>query len=272
MTPRFILAKYVPDLGRMEPKNIGVFVWWKGAMRARFLTDAHAAEIVNDVATYKRWTAFWSRKIEGGEFAPTRGKPVSMKDPKCIDALVSTQKGNYILVDSGELLRKVPIREMNDVVDFLFNELVEPIPGAMAKKDTSFASRCSQVLTTAGVEFKKREPIECTWKGVTRHLHPDYYIGNGTPDGILQRARMTNEHSVNHAALTIFNLLEVGVVEPRQCRFLYRSQDMDGKTAEEGMKLFERMCKSINVDSEKAVDQLSVFATASAAADRLNGQ
>ena len=33
-TPRFLIAKYAPDLRRMEPRNIGVIVWNEGTTAA----------------------------------------------------------------------------------------------------------------------------------------------------------------------------------------------------------------------------------------------
>ena len=114
-TTRYILAKYVPDLARMEPRNIGVIVWSKGKFCARFLdkTDIGAIQ-VNDRDTYERWVVYWSRLVTADAIRPRRGRPVSAADPTSIDALLSTQKGNYILVDSGEMLEQLRRTELQE--------------------------------------------------------------------------------------------------------------------------------------------------------------
>lgn len=256
VAPRYILAKYVPDLGRMEPRNIGVFVWWKGEFCAKFLSTDDVD--VTDIEIYERWTTFWSRNISKDAIQPRRGKPVAKSDPACIDALISTQKGNYILVDSGELLKPIRKKQIHDATDYLFDELVaDPKKQAGRTKATvSFQQACGDLLQTAGMTFKTNSPVECTWRGVSRHLHPDYYIGNGKPDAICQRAKMSDERSVNAAVLLVHSLLEHAVVQPSNCRFLIRSRDLGNEVAEEGMKLVERLCGAIDIEGENAVGEL----------------
>ncbi len=258
LAPRYVLAKYVPDLGRMEPRNIGVFVWWKGEFCLRFLEPDDVE--VNDRDTYERWTTYWTRNTSEEAIRPRRGKPVPKTDPACIDALISTQKGNYILVDSGELMSPIRKKNLPEATEYLFNELVadpkkrSPEIGVPTRK--AFADSCSDVLRAAGLDFKTNEPVACVWRGVSRHLHPDYYVGNGTPDVILQRAKMSDERSINSAALLVDALLEHAVVQPSNCRFLIRGQDLDNDTAEEGMKLVERLCGAIDIEDASAVDQV----------------
>ena len=38
-TPRYLIAKYIPDLQRVEPQNIGVIVWAPGVAAARFAAE-----------------------------------------------------------------------------------------------------------------------------------------------------------------------------------------------------------------------------------------
>ena len=118
---KFIIAKYVKDLARMEPRNIGLFVWQEGVLVSKFL---ETPSFVNELDTYKRWLDFWRRRTTGDMVRPVKGKPVSKADPKCLDALLSTQKGNYILVDAGELIDEVKENEIDNVLDYLFEDLV----------------------------------------------------------------------------------------------------------------------------------------------------
>ena len=40
VSTRFLVAKYIPDMRRPEPRQIGVIVWTHGKLSARFLWGA----------------------------------------------------------------------------------------------------------------------------------------------------------------------------------------------------------------------------------------
>ncbi len=259
MFPRFLLAKYVPDMARMEPRNIGVIVWWKGALRSQFLTASDATSFVNDDATYERWVEFWNRSIAGQSIRPKRGRPVSIDDAACLDALQSTEKGNYLLVDAGELLQRIKKRDLESATEYLFEDLVAIRESRITDRQQSLASMCDHLISEVGLDVAARKEIECTWHGVSRHLHPDYYVGNGHPDAILQRAKLSSEASINNAAHLVDILLDQGIVQEDRCRVLVRSGDMASKTAEEGLALFDRMCGVVDVESKDAVEDLAAL-------------
>jgi hypothetical protein len=255
MTPRFVLAKYVPDLGRMEPRNVGVFVWWKGSLCARFL-DADDVDDLNDVATYDRWKAFWTRMIEDGSIRPKRGKPVSVHDPSCLDALVTTQKGNYILVDSGELLKKVSKSELPNVLNYLFNELVAvPNSGAAESMSKSLATQCRHVIEKSGIAkrdgYKSKFPVKCPIYGVTRHFFVSHGLGTGKPDALFQRVSLSTPNSVNSAALMFHSLADNALIPSVRCAALVQESDINSNTAEEGVEFLSKTCTIINVDHAK---------------------
>ena len=255
MTPRFVLAKYVPDLGRMEPRNIGVFVWWKGSLCARFL-DADDVDDLNDVDTYDRWKAFWSRMVEDGLIRPKRGKPISTQDPSCLDALVSTQKGNYLLVDSGELLKKVRKNELPHVLDYLFDDLVaDPKSGAKEFKSKGLATRCRAVIEQSGIakrdDYKSKFPVKCPVYGVNRHFFVSFGLGNGEPHALFQRVSLTNPNSVNGSALMFHSLADTALISSGSCAALVQESDINSNAAEEGIELLSRTCKIIDVDHPK---------------------
>lgn len=255
MTPRFVLAKYVPDLARMEPRNIGVFVWWNGEILARFLKTEEAT-FVNEPETYERWLEFWNRRIQGPDVRPNRGKPVSKDVPECMDALMSTQKGNYILLD-GELLTSIKKRELGQVLDTLFDDLVSLRKKKPSAGEKTFVYQCDSLFRRAGIEYKARQPVEGVWDTVKKEFHPDYYVGNGKPDALMHRAKMSNEQSINSAALIMHAILNKGDVSRDHCRILIRGEDVRSKTAEDGMKMFERLCPIIDVQKEDAVSALA---------------
>lgn len=68
---RYLVAKYVPDLRRMEPKNIGVVVWSDGVVAARFaaecpeksgtVDDRCVPGFVRSLSAYKQWVRFCAK-------------------------------------------------------------------------------------------------------------------------------------------------------------------------------------------------------------------
>jgi hypothetical protein len=38
-TAKYFLAKYIPDMHRFEPRNIGVVIWSPSGIEARFLAE-----------------------------------------------------------------------------------------------------------------------------------------------------------------------------------------------------------------------------------------
>lgn len=61
-SPRFLLAKYVPDLSRMEPKNIGLVFWNNGVMKSRFV-EASDSDFINEPLVFDGWVDFWNRTV-----------------------------------------------------------------------------------------------------------------------------------------------------------------------------------------------------------------
>lgn len=259
MTARFLVAKYVPDLARMEPRNIGVIVWNRGRLRTRFLPPDEA-EFVDEKDTYRRWTAFWERAISGESIRPSRGKPVPVADPECLDALVATQKGNYLLVDAGEFLHPIARRDLSSATDYLFDDLVAL---RHAKDDTtrrSFSQRCERLLKAARLPFVAKKAVACRWRGIERPIHPDYYVGtNGHPDAILLRAELRKERSVNNAAHMALVLTEGEVVPAEKCRVLYRGGELGTTAADHGLDQLRALCDVIDVDDSSAEFALSSF-------------
>src|ERR1700722_19258050 len=95
---RYLIAKYVPDARRMEPRNIGVVLWASGKAVARFLRPQEA-DFIADKEIYERWTKYWHGLFGGSSIARMRGEPVPKDDPEFLDEFLKTQQGNYLLFD-----------------------------------------------------------------------------------------------------------------------------------------------------------------------------
>src|SRR5262245_34785589 len=99
-TLRYAVAKYVPDLLRQEPRNIGVFVIGNEDAASRLLgetssgaLDLRRVPFVNDRSVYAEWYAYWKAIV-------TR-RPQNLWDELMVD-----KTGAYAVWPGGTLHAK----------------------------------------------------------------------------------------------------------------------------------------------------------------------
>jgi len=123
MNGRFLLAKYVSDLERGEPRNIGVLVWTKGAVSYRFV-DPHKVDYVADVENCEQWIEYWQDLASQKKIQVFSDRPVTNRSSRFLDAIQKTQKGNYLLGSGGHVFDEVTVDNIDDVAAFLFDRMV----------------------------------------------------------------------------------------------------------------------------------------------------
>lgn len=124
MQNRYTIAKYVPDVFRFEPRNIGVIFWAMGGIiDSRFLTPEQA-QFVSDKKNYQRWLDYWRRELELPEIRPRRSEPVARTNSEFLAALELTGKDNYILMGCGQVGEEVTPGNIERITDELFQQLV----------------------------------------------------------------------------------------------------------------------------------------------------
>lgn len=265
-SPRFLLAKYVPNLSRMEPKNIGLIFWNNGVMRSRFV-ESNDADFIDEPLVFDGWVEFWNQTIATDFIHMPGREPIAKSDATCIDALASHRDGKFFLVDAGIVPQDVPAKDNDKAVDFLFGELVATSPTHEHKKASpSLSAQCDSLLSNVKLlpndELIPRKAIDCTFKGITRSLHCDYFIGNGHPRAILQRANLTNEQQVNSAAWLVSSLTEQASISTDVCRILFRGSDVANESAEQGLRQLESLCPAIDIEEKSAKRSIEKLALA----------
>jgi hypothetical protein len=118
MSTRFLVAKYVRDLRRMEPENVGVVLSHEGQVAAKFVGQREDGTIdgrlvgVGSLKTYKAWVHYWMTSVRSGKF----------------DDLVASGRGpqNYLMQPGGEYMSSSPHVDLEDLLSHLYATLVEP--------------------------------------------------------------------------------------------------------------------------------------------------
>jgi hypothetical protein len=176
---KYLLAKYIPDLRRQEPRNIGIIVWSSEGLEARFLgerdDDADTIDgrcvppFVTSLNAYKQWVRYWRTEIEKSEIKPVSGgEPVAKDLPEFTEVLKTANRGNFVLEDGGRLLDKVDVEELPRVASELFNALVET--GSQDEsRDLKLDEVCDELLEmtklAANPYFHNSFQVECPVPG-----------------------------------------------------------------------------------------------------------
>lgn len=213
---KYLLVQYMDDVRRRETRNIGVIVWTPGAAECRFVSDVSAKKIVKDVHNFNRWVAFWNKRV-GSPILSHHGQSASIESDEYFDLLMSTQNGNFTLVDAGESLDAIQSSQIDDFADFLFEELVdERSPSHKTdERVQNLRERCTAVFDMIGIRHDQRlrhnEMVDLI---IDSHSFPckfDYVWGDGRYEALMQRVLLKEQKSVL-SAYTMQRQVEVSKV------------------------------------------------------------
>jgi hypothetical protein len=181
MKNRYLIAKYIPNLARMEPKNIGIFLHMDGRLLARFMGERHlnldlraVRSLVSHTGAYKQWIEYW-RYLVAKESA----------GEELFNKLLATSNGNYIVTE-GEVV--FPPREMSGdpsrILEYLFQLLVGDFPEQKESlEQVSLSAKCEEIVKRYGLKktahFEESPLISVNVDGITQHLKPSYRWLNG---------------------------------------------------------------------------------------------
>src|ERR1700681_2216184 len=122
--PRYLVAKHISDLQRMEPRNIGVIVWTPKAVAGRFLAERPGAPgdvdgrsippFVASAGAYKQWVAFWRDELAAKPAASGRTLHRWAEDLK------QASRGSFWLADGGVILGNAEAHDVFELADDLF--------------------------------------------------------------------------------------------------------------------------------------------------------
>lgn len=222
-SPRFLVAKYIPDLSRMEPHNIGIILWSQGHTVSRFIGD----DSVNNGTlrsprfvrrknhpVYNEWVVYWRRLLNSEALPAGRGNTkVPRSSSEFLDALKAKSKENFVLVPGGFIPVTIPPSELPRIADELFAELVADGIADDSKTESRLLKESTRrFVRKSGLkdnpQYQERYPLQYTWHGVTRNVEFTCGIGGGgtealpspfIPSALFQTARLLDMKDVNNA-------------------------------------------------------------------------
>jgi hypothetical protein len=279
---QYLLAKYIPDMHRFEPRNIGVIVWSPEGIEARFLAEnaqrpgevdgrSIPAFVTSDSA-YKQWVRYWREALSANSIEPIRGgELIPASSPAFIEALQQTGKGNFVIADAGVLLDEVGVDDLASVANQLYSQLVLETSPSEESPDRSFDERCDELLVKTQLKahrhFQDRYPVKCTVRGVEEEYVFSHALANGTIERLFQRFSIPKtkgriQKSRDAMAWTLESLINGKVVTSDQAVLIVdETPERQSETeVDKTLRLLGGMSRLVNI--QNPVQAEAVFAEA----------
>jgi len=263
---RYLVAKFVSDPARMEPRNIGVIVWAAGGLACRFGSPSEM-RFVDDAAIYQRWVNYWTACCQKKEMPGADGTTVPRRSAEILATIRATQDGNYLLHEGGYFLESIPAGERQDAADYLYSRLVVDPRRAhdISEERDTLKDRCDAVLQSSGItereDFTPNCPIQLTVEGINQEFRFDYALNNGKPLALLQRVNLRTQPSTTTAAF-LFECARETARTKRALRFaLIDGAEAQTEPLQEGrQKMLRKFCDVIDLSNQGvSIDRLGLL-------------
>ena len=286
-TPRYLLAKYIPDAQRMEPRNIGVVLWADGNLMARFVGESDPPDSrsrlpvrlgIPDRHVYEKWIGYWREQIEKPSLTrDADGCAVDRNDPEFLDALTTKSDFAFMLVPGGTLRTDVSASELKDAVSDLYNRLVlEEADSPEMKSEaesTVLRNAWSKLATQAQLRSNPDYQDDFEFLGLAKHkqrtfkfdaaIQPRFAVdARMVPKALFQRVILTKQSSVCTAAFMFECMVEENDMPKEKCAALVYASDGDLKRPEyrDSFELMNEFCRVINLcDKQKALEEVALL-------------
>lgn len=186
----YLLAKYVDNLARNEPTNVGVIVYDGTDALARFDGENDQAKIdlrrvrnrVTSTASYRSWVDYWRAALADPCVLDNGFRGVAAGDQRVIDTLIATPSRDFYLEMGGAILHDADAPSLRATLDDLFRRLVrQPDPPT----PESLRDKSKQALAAAGValddhaRFREGVTVPIDVRGTTIQEEVSYAVVNG---------------------------------------------------------------------------------------------
>jgi hypothetical protein len=280
---RFLLVKYIADLHRFEPRNIGVVVCSPKGAEARFTGEysdrpgevdgRSIPSFVTSGNAYKQWIRYWREALLAGRVTvPESGAIVDVTSPGFAEALQQTSRGNFVVADSGTVLDDGSADELPAVADQLFGQLVDTKPMEEPRDDDldSVADRLLDRLNLRSRRnFHRDYLVRCTVNGVQEEYIFSDAFANGSPQRLYQRlplpkSKIRLRKNVHDTAWSFEQVFKQQIVTPDNAGVLVCVGDEQGSQpdVDKSLRLLASMTRVINLaEEERAIKEFEPLLT-----------
>jgi len=273
-TPKYLVAKYIPDLERMEPRNIGVVVWSPEGIEARFAAEKpdNPGEIdgrsipsfVTSSNAYRQWIQFWRAELEKAEIEAADGTTVPHGSPDFLSGLQSWNRGSFVLAEGGMLLDPVHADDLTGLALHLYDWLVEA-SGTDEPRDPTLDELCDKVLEETRLaddpHFVSRYEITCQVAAdTTERFEFSHAYHNGTLWRVYQRVPLSKRKTllrktVHDSAWMLEKVAEANIISrEHSAALVYVTDEQRSESAiSEALQVLASVSRVLNLDDYGAV-------------------
>ncbi|MFH1921727.1 MAG: hypothetical protein ABIP48_17830 [Planctomycetota bacterium] len=259
-----LVVKYIADVWRMEPRNIGVIAWVNGRVVARF--GERPPRFIRDKRAYNDWLYLWRHKIDQDVIESADHTIRATKDsPDFLNVLKATGRDNYVLMDGGSVLDRVD--DANDLVEYLFEVLVGERPQKSeqeAPESDTLRVESTAVVRASGLERRRdvRTKFGLPFKAhnVLKQFTFDYALGDvGHPSSVYQRVLLANQRLFDADAFMLewFERSPKAVPLGKRCAFVdpAAAYEQDKRVAAINLRILEKLATPVDVRNQDAAVQ-----------------
>jgi hypothetical protein len=266
IAPRFLVAKYVPDTHKMEPRNFGVILWYAGRVASRFIGSRSPISTFEGYPTfvrkknypvYREWVDYWRTLLRKDALPVPEIGTVGKDSSQFLDALKARCRDKFILVDGGILTSSIDPADLEFFADKLFENIVSD--GIQAPDSESIALRreTRRVISAAGLQhdprFKRSMPIQYNFRGVSRHVKFTFGIFSegkdlvGHPAAAFQTAKLNDQRDVNNALFLFDGVVQNRILSKSRCATLIHRPSAESEEAAEAIQSLSQVGEVIDV-------------------------
>ncbi len=279
MSTRFLLAKFVPDLRRMEPRNIGVVVWSEEAVVCRFAGESEdgvrpPANLHVSPNAYRQWVDYWRLWIMRDKIKGDDGVEVKRSEARFLDVLKQKSREQFMLIDGGLLMKNVGSNDLPELLNELFEELVgtgkPPTKlDAHAESAQRLHNAAKKAMKEAALDRRPDFHSSFDWfcpVGKTKtkqHFHFDWALHGRRPKMLMSRLLLWNQSDVESLAFKFEKMRDAYDLPKEQCTaMVYATGDvLKEKDVKAAKKMMEEIGTVVNLaDGERAADSLRSLA------------
>jgi hypothetical protein len=277
--PHYYVAKYVPDLMKWEPRNIGVLIWTPYGVAGRFLGEKEnrlgevdgrkIPAFVTSADAYREWIYYWRSQLEKETVSVVgRNQAAHKTMSNFLEIIAENSTHNFLLQPGGQLLDPINQEELPNLLEYLFEWLVN-VDENIGSKTLDVV--CRELLNQSGLIkskfFRKDYQVECSIPG--KHLERfsfDYAYQNGSLQRLYQKMSFSPlpsvlERSTQSTARMFEKAIEAEKITPENgCVLVYTSPDIDKKSdyiahIKESVALLESVTRVIDLSHKQVALQ-----------------
>jgi hypothetical protein len=212
-TPQIYVAKYTPNILRMEPRNAGIVAWLPERVVAKFLGEQPDGRVIPPAIVpkesrheYRAWISYWRIMLGKESLRDKHGHLIPRAAPEFMHAIQAKARASFMLCEAGYVRGDVTADELPELVDEYFDELVkEAAQERIREHKRALRKATTQVLQKAEVkefgDLHPRFPVPCKIGQVTKKLLFDYaVVESDVPKAVFQRVTIPQDTSICSAS------------------------------------------------------------------------